>query len=81
MVEIFLFYPGIFVPPPPPPPLCKKPVPPKFGSVHVTGSGIGAVAHYSCYRGYRLIGHQSIICKAGGVWAHYPPYCFPIYKG
>ena len=60
-------------------PVCKHPYSPLFGSVQVKGYGIGAVAHYTCSDGYKLIGYESIPCTAGGVWKYHAPICSPFY--
>ena len=60
-------------------PICKQPYPPLFGSVQVKGFGVGAVAHYTCSNGYKLIGYQSIPCTPGGVWKYHAPICSPFH--
>jgi len=43
-------------------------------------TNIGAIATFSCNRGYRLIGEASIICNSIGHWSRPIPSCRKIGK-
>ncbi|XP_067130389.1 P-selectin-like [Centruroides vittatus] len=36
---------------------------------------VGQSCYFSCKSGYNLIGPNSIVCRAGGIWSTDPPYC------
>ncbi|KAI1724402.1 sushi repeat (SCR repeat) domain-containing protein [Ditylenchus destructor] len=36
---------------------------------------LGTVAQFSCFTGYQLHTHRSLLCLEGGRWSHFPPAC------
>ncbi|NXS06422.1 C4BPA protein, partial [Neodrepanis coruscans] len=57
---------------------CKYPEQPEHGFVDVPNRKLGSDATFSCEKGYRLIGSQSISCvirNEGVDWNKEPPFC------
>ena len=59
---------------------CLKLTAPYNGYVTQSGSAVGAVAHYSCKIGFRLIGSKSRSCTDTGNWTGTKPICKAISK-
>ena len=50
-------------------------VAPSNGRVSLTGTGVGAVATYSCLHGYTLVGKATRTCEATERWSGNAPFC------
>ena len=48
---------------------------PNGGSVTVKSTTFGAIATYSCNKGFTLIGQSQIQCQANGQWSGPAPSC------
>ncbi|NWU07712.1 C4BPA protein, partial [Cephalopterus ornatus] len=67
----------------PAPPYCSKvmcPRPPNIANGMHTGQALGKVSrgvtvHYSCRKGYSLVGNVSITCMEAGLWSRPLPRC------
>lgn len=57
---------------------CGNLSPPKYGEVYHSGTGFGAIAHYSCYFGYKLVGDRQRQCTIYGDWSGHTPVCIYI---
>ena len=51
------------------------------GDVKATSLVVGAVANYSCYAGYSLLGSTTATCTSNGDWdSDVQPECSPVGK-
>lgn len=55
--------------------LCSRPSPPLNGRVRVSGVGYTAVATYSCFDGYMLLGSKNRTCQWNNFWSGITPVC------
>ena len=59
---------------------CGPLTPPKQGSVVITGTGIDAVATYTCDNGFNIFGKSTRVCLSLGVWSGQEPSCQGTYQ-
>ncbi len=52
---------------------------PDNGGVLQSGTGLGAIATYSCRDGFNRIGTSSRTCQANGQWSGEEPTCSSMY--
>ncbi|KAJ3584915.1 hypothetical protein NHX12_013638 [Muraenolepis orangiensis] len=57
---------------------CAVPGPVAHGQAAYHKLQLGHTAGYTCHRGYRLRGPESLTCMAGGEWDSEPPACVQI---
>ena len=48
---------------------------PSNGEVSIVGTSIGAIATYSCFMGYILVGPKTRFCQTTGTWSDGAPIC------
>ena len=54
---------------------CRELSNPANGQVDDDERRIGDIAIYSCNSGYTLVGAETRVCQAGGIWSESAPTC------
>lgn len=54
---------------------CGRLIPPNNGDIKYIGTGFGAVARYSCFPEYKLVGDVSRTCRSNGDWSGQSAIC------
>ena len=54
---------------------CGQLLAPENGRVEVSSNKVGGTATYYCDDGYELVGDDTRVCRASGLWAGTMPFC------